>query len=184
MLFSSQAAVAQCGRLDIAFNNAGVADAMGSVVDLAADQWDRLLAINLNGVFYGMKYQIPEMQKVGGGAIINTASIAGLAGCATGAAYVASKHAVIGLTKCTAIDFAKDNIRVNALAPGLVQTPILASTGFGQEMIEAMAKSNVQQRIADPEELVPTIMLFSSNQLSSYQTGSTFVIDGGHTIKF
>ena len=110
--------IAAYGHLDYAHNNAGIEGILASTVDCPEDCWDQTLAINLKGVWLCMKYEIPEMLKNGGGAIVNTASVAGLVGFATLPAYVASKHGIVGLTKCAALEFAKGGVRVNASAPG------------------------------------------------------------------
>jgi NAD(P)-dependent dehydrogenase (short-subunit alcohol dehydrogenase family) len=177
------AAVAQYGRLDIAFNNAGVAPKdMVPIASVTDAEYDRIMNVNVRGVFHGIRHQVPAMAKTGGGSIINTASIAGINGSPGTGAYTLSKHAIIGLTRQAAVDHAKDGIRVNAIAPGVVITPMVEAvlTGEAQEAFKAIG---VQHRFGDPRELVSAVLMFASPS-AGYTTGATLVIDGGHTAKF
>ena len=172
-------AVDRFGRIDIAFNNAGIPGKTAPVQDLEEGDYDLILDVNLKGIFLGLKYQIPQMLAQGGGAIVNTASLFGVMGFATTAAYCASKWGVIGLTNSVALEVAKSNIRVNAIAPGSVMTPLLKGM-FGSEQ---GAKDTVipmipMGRISDPKEIAQ-LVLFLSSDAASFITGQAVVIDGG-----
>jgi NAD(P)-dependent dehydrogenase (short-subunit alcohol dehydrogenase family) len=172
-------AFARYGRIDIAFNNAGVPGKTAPVQDLEEEDYDFLLNVNLKGVFLGLKHQIPHMIAKGGGAIVNTSSLFGVMGFATTAVYCASKWGVIGLTNSVALEVARKNIRVNAIAPGSVMTPLLKGM-FGSEQ---SAKDTVlpmipMGRISDPSEIAQ-LVLFLSSDAASFITGQAVVIDGG-----
>jgi NAD(P)-dependent dehydrogenase (short-subunit alcohol dehydrogenase family) len=174
--------VKKYGRLDYAFNNAGIEGTPATVTDCSNDNWERTININLTGVWYCMKYQIPELLKSGGGAIVNNASIAGLVGYAGLPAYVASKHAVVGLTKNVALDYAKQNIRVNAVCPGVIQTPMIDRfTGQDPALLEQMAAAKPMGRVGQPEEIADIVMFLCSNS-SSFITGQAIAVDGGMTV--
>lgn len=172
-------AFARYGRIDIAFNNAGVPGKTAPVQDLDEEDYDFLLDVNLKGIFLGLKHQIPHMIAKGGGAIVNTSSLFGVMGFATTAVYCASKWGVIGLTNSVALEVARKNIRVNAIAPGSVMTPLLKGM-FGSEQ---NAKDTVlpmipMGRISDPSEIAQ-LVLFLSSDAASFITGQAVVIDGG-----
>jgi 3alpha(or 20beta)-hydroxysteroid dehydrogenase len=166
-------------RLDVLVNNAGIGQYAG-VVDCSDEEWARTIAVNQSGVFYGMRAVIPTMRVRGGGSIINTASIFGLNGAADYIAYVASKAAVIGMTKSAALSYGEDNIRVNAICPGVVDTPMLA------EELETMTEAGLNEMLAIqpihrrgvPEDISKGVVYLASDD-SSYVTGTTLVIDGG-----
>jgi NAD(P)-dependent dehydrogenase (short-subunit alcohol dehydrogenase family) len=172
--------LASFGRLDIAFNNAGVES---SVVKPTAEQddddFERVFAINVRGVYLSMKYEIPAMLKSGGGSIVNTSSIAGLIGMPGAGPYVASKHAVIGLTKNAALEYAKQNVRVNAVAPAAIDTPMFDrfTESVPREMLAGLHPIG---RIGRPEEVADAVVWLASPQ-SSFVTGQTIAIDGGFT---
>jgi NAD(P)-dependent dehydrogenase (short-subunit alcohol dehydrogenase family) len=167
------------GRLDCAFNNAGIEGKMVDTAEYPEDIFDRLIAINLKGVWLCMKYEIPQMLKCGGGAIVNTASGAGLVGVAQLSAYNASKHGVIGLTKTAALEFAQKNIRVNCVCPGLINTPMVArmvDSGAMNEQ-EFLAAEPVG-RMGRPEEIGEGVVWLLS-EAASFVTGHAMSIDGG-----
>src|SRR5215469_14825890 len=167
------------GRLDGAFNNAGVEGRFATTADCAEENFDRIIAINLKGVWLCMKFEIPQMLKIGGGAIVNTASGAGLVGVAQLSAYNASKHGVVGLTKTAALEFAQKNIRVNCVCPGLINTPMVArmidSGGMNEQ--EFLAAEPVG-RMGRPEEIGEGVVWLLSNA-ASFVTGHSMSIDGG-----
>jgi NAD(P)-dependent dehydrogenase (short-subunit alcohol dehydrogenase family) len=174
------ATVSAFGRLDCAFNNAGVLPPTQPLADMPDDVFDDILAVDLLGVFLCMKYEIRHMLKAGGGAIVNTASIAGLVADPGMAPYVAAKHGVIGLTKAGAMDYARDNIRINALAPGFVQTPMTQRWIDDPEFLKALIAHSPVGRAAQPEEITG-LVLYLCSDLASFATGQTFIIDGAQT---
>ncbi|HET9792688.1 MAG TPA: SDR family oxidoreductase [Candidatus Angelobacter sp.] len=176
--------IAIFGRLDYAFNNAGIEGRAGvTVVDLKVEEWDRIIGINLRGVFLGLKYQIPHMLKQGGGAIVNCASVAGIVGFQGIPAYTASKHGVVGLTKTTALDFATKNIRVNAIAPGVTDTPMVERcTGGTEEARKMFTGLAPVGRMAKPEEMASAVVWLCSDG-ASYVTGHTLVVDGAYVAR-
>jgi NAD(P)-dependent dehydrogenase (short-subunit alcohol dehydrogenase family) len=164
------------GRLDCAYNNAGIEGAPSSTVECSSENWDRTIDTNLKGVWLCMKYEIPEMLKHGKGSIVNCSSIAGLVGFETIPAYVASKHGVIGLTETAALEFAKKNIRVNAVCPGAIHTPMLDRFTKGEE--QQMANQDPMGRIGRPEEIAESVLWLCSDK-ASYVTGQSLAVDGG-----
>ncbi len=174
-------AVQTYGRLDCAHNNAGIEGAAATTVDYAEDAWERVLAINLKGVWLCMKYEIPHMLKQGGGAIVNTASTAGLVGYRGGSAYVASKHGVVGLTKTAALEYAKPGVRVNAVCPGAIDTPMMGRlTGHRPQQAERMAAAEPVGRMGQPEEIAEAVVWLCS-EAASFVTGHAMAVDGGLT---
>jgi NAD(P)-dependent dehydrogenase (short-subunit alcohol dehydrogenase family) len=174
-------AVQTYGRLDCAHNNAGIEGAAATTVDYAEDAWERVLAINLKGVWLCMKYEIPQILKQGGGAIVNTASTAGLVGYRGGAAYVASKHGVVGLTKTAALEYAKAGVRVNAVCPGAIDTPMMGRlTGHRPQRAERMAAAEPVGRMGQPEEIAEAVVWLCS-EAASFVTGHAMAVDGGLT---
>jgi NAD(P)-dependent dehydrogenase (short-subunit alcohol dehydrogenase family) len=175
-------AVEAFGRLDFAFNNAGVEQATAALADITEEEWDRIISIDLRGVFLCMKYEIPLLFKQGGGTIVNTSSGAGVKGFTGGAAYGAAKHGVVGLTKVAALDYAPSNIRVNAVCPGIIDTPMMqrfsGGTPEGRERVIAQEPIG---RMGKPEEIAATVIWLCSDA-ASFVIGHALVIDGGQTV--
>lgn len=169
------------GRLDCAHNNAGVPGPNKMTVDITEDRWDKVIAVNLKGVWLCMKYEIAQMLKQGGGAIVNTSSDAGLVGVRRGAAYVASKHGVIGLTKTAALEYAKSGIRVNAVCPGPIDTPMLRGPGGERvdRFIDRMVAAQPGGRLGKPEEIAEAAVWLCSDA-ASFVTGHALPVDGGY----
>ena len=168
------------GRLDCAHNNGGIEGPLASVVDLAEDDWDRVIDVNLKGVWWCLKYEIPAMVMAGGGAVVNTASVSGLKGFPPLLpAYVASKFGVVGLTAVTARHYARQGIRVNAVCPGAINTPMLDRIGEGaQRLGVAMVAENPSGRLGTPEEVAAAVVWLCTDA-ASFITGQTLAIDGG-----
>jgi NAD(P)-dependent dehydrogenase (short-subunit alcohol dehydrogenase family) len=172
-------AVETYGQLDCAFNNAGFEGTRAPTADYAEEDWDRVISINLKGVWLCMKYEIPHMLKQGGGAIVNTASSAGLVGFRTAPAYTAAKHGIVGLTKTAALDYAPAGIRINAVCPGVVRTPMLERLTGGHAKLEAwlLAQEPVG-RAGTPEEIAEAVVWLCSDA-ASFVTGHPMAVDGG-----
>jgi NAD(P)-dependent dehydrogenase (short-subunit alcohol dehydrogenase family) len=168
------------GRLDIAFNNAGVVPATAPLVDQGVEEFDRVVGADLRGVFLCMKYEIPEMLKVGGGAIVNNGSVVSLVADPGMAPYVAAKHGVAGLTKAAALEYAQQGIRINAIGPAFVATEMTQFWLDDPVMAETVKSFNAQGRVAVPEEITGLVMLLAS-PMASFITGGVYPIDGGQT---
>ena len=169
------------GRIHMAVNNAGIEGRFGPVQDLEEVEFDRIIGVNLKGIWLGLKYEIPHMLAHGGGAIVNTSSSAGVTGIANVAVYTASKHGVVGLTKATALELAQSNIRVNAVAPGPVNTGLLHRMVGGHLDLSVIANAVPMKRISEAEESAQAILWLCSDA-ASYITGHTLVVDGGLTV--
>ena len=173
------AAVDAYGRADVLVNNAGI-HVDKTVANTTEAEWDQILGVNLKGVFLCSKAAIPQMRRQGGGNIICISSISGLIGQLNQAAYNASKHGIIGLVKCMAYDHAQENIRANAICPGVMNTPLVASVP--EEHIAPYRKANLLERFAEPIEVANAALFLASDE-SSHVTGSAMVVDGGYTTK-
>ena len=172
-------AVKTFGRIDCAFNNAGVENKATPLAEIEIEEWDRILDINLRGTFVCMKHELAQMLKQGGGVIVNTSSGAGIRGVAGGSAYAASKHAIIGMTKSAALDYAKSNIRVNAILPGNVATPMMDRFTGGD--IQKAIDLEPVGRLGKPEEIAEAVLWMCSD-LGGFVTGSSIVVDGGWSL--
>jgi NAD(P)-dependent dehydrogenase (short-subunit alcohol dehydrogenase family) len=167
------------GQLDIAFNNAGVENKAAPVHEIELAEWDRILDINLRGTFVCMKHELAQMVRQGGGVIVNTSSGAGVRGVAGGASYAASKHAIIGLTKSAALDYAKQNIRVNAILPGNIETPMMDRFTGGD--IQKAIDLEPVGRLGKPEEIADAVLWMSAD-LGAFITGAAVSVDGGWSL--
>ncbi len=176
-----QTTIERYGRLDCAFNNAGIPGKVGtSVIDYEEEDWDRVIAVDLKGVWLGMKYELKQMLKQGRGVVVNTASIAGLVGLVGSSPYVASKHGVVGLTKTAALEFAQQNIRVNAVCPGVFRTPLVEKViAELPEREELYLSAQPIGRMGRPEELAEAVVWLCSDA-ASFVTGHAFPVDGGY----
>ena len=165
------------GALHIAVNNAGVGGPGAPTGEYPLDGWDKVIAVNLSGVFYGMRYQIPAIAAAGGGNIVNMASILSQVAFPNSPAYVAAKHGVVGLTKNAAVEYAQRNIRINAVGPGFIRTPLL--DGMGEEALRAIAARHPMNRLGTVAEVADLVLWLASNQ-ASFVTGAYFPVDGGY----
>lgn len=171
--------IATFGRLDFAYNNAGIEGTSAPTQDCSEENWDKTIGVNLKGIWLCMKYEIPEMLKNGKGAIVNCSSVAGLIGYSGLPAYVASKHGVLGLTKTAALECAKKGIRINAVCPGVIQTPMIDRlTGKKKETIDQFKEKEPIGRFGKPEEIANAVLWLCSEE-SSFVTGISMPVDGG-----
>ena len=166
-------------RLDYAFNNAGIGETTTPLVEQKSNVFDQIMNVNVKGVWLCMKYEIPQMIRSGGGAIVNMSSGAGLMGFPQKSIYVASKHAVLGLTKSAALEYAKSGIRINAIAPGTVETETLKqAAGDNKQFLETLKSMHPIGRIGDPEEIANAVVWLLSDK-ASFVLGHTLLVDGG-----
>lgn len=170
------------GRLDCAVNNAGIGGTQASISAYSAAEWQRVVDINMNGVFYCLKHEIPAMLQGGGGAIVNVSSILGTVTFPQAPAYVAAKHAVQGMTQAAAVDYATRGIRVNAVNPGFIETPMLSSAGIqgGSPLHDFIVSKHPIGRLGQPEEVAAAILWLCSAE-ASFVTGTSLLVDGGYT---
>jgi NAD(P)-dependent dehydrogenase (short-subunit alcohol dehydrogenase family) len=176
--------VATFGQLDVAYNNAGVQNVLAETADTTAEDYDRVMGINLRGVWSAMKFELQQMRKQGSGAIVNCSSLGGLVGGAERGIYHAAKHGVIGFTKSAALEYATRGIRVNAVCPGLIWTPMadqMVASGQG-EALKGIEKTIPMGRVGRPEEIADAV-LWLCNSAASYVTGQSILVDGGFIMR-
>jgi NAD(P)-dependent dehydrogenase (short-subunit alcohol dehydrogenase family) len=171
-------AVKELGALHVAVNNAGIGGPTAPAGDYPIDGWDRVIAINLSGVFYGMRHQIPALLDSGGGSIVNVASILGQVGFPSSSAYVAAKHGVVGLTRSAALEYAARGVRVNAVGPAFINTPLIEKNMTPEARAGLVAKHPIG-RLGESEEVAELVVWLSSEK-ASFVTGSYYAIDGGY----
>lgn len=178
-----EATIDHYGRIDVAFNNVGVDQRVGPLHSTTESEWRRTLDLNVTSMFLCLRNEIPRMLEAGGGVIVNTASGAGLIGIKGTAAYATAKHAVVGLTRSAALDYADQNIRINAVAPGIVETDMMrrVSGGTAEGRADMVAEEPIG-RLGQPEEIASAVLWLASDG-ASFALGSTLVVDGGHTIR-
>ncbi|MFC7127803.1 SDR family oxidoreductase [Haloferax chudinovii] len=176
-----ETAVSEYGRLDFACNNAGIGGAQKPTADLSADEWQRVVDVNLNGVWRSMRHEIPAMLDGDGGVVVNMASILGKVGFANASHYVAAKHGVLGLTKTAAIEYAEQGVRVNAVCPGFVDTPLLGEGGLDDpEARKGIESLHPMNRLGDVDEIASAVVWLCSDG-ASFTTGEALTVDGGYT---
>ena len=173
-----KAAVSEFGGLHIAVNNAGIGGPISTTGDYPIAEWDKVISINLSGVFYGLRYQIPAMLASGGGSVINIASILGKVGTKGSPAYVASKHGVIGLTEAAAVEYADKNIRINSIGPGYIYTPLLKKS-LDEATMKTLEGMHPMGRLGEPEEIAELALWLASDK-ASFVTGAYYNADGGY----
>ena len=178
------AAVNAYGGLDIAFNNAGIEGELAPTAHYTDEAWDRVIAVNLTGVHLCMKHEIREMLKHGGGAIVNNASILGVVGFANASAYTAAKHGVLGLTKAAALEYAASHIRINAVCPAFIETPMLARAGLTADpvMRAGIEKLHPMGRLGQPDEVAAAVLWLCMPD-ASFITGHPLLVDGGYVVQ-
>ncbi|HEX7039006.1 MAG TPA: glucose 1-dehydrogenase [Trueperaceae bacterium] len=171
--------VERFGALHVACNNAGIGGEVNPVADYSVEGWQKIIAVNLSSVFYAMKHEIPAMLAAGGGAIVNMASILGAVGWATSAGYVAAKHGVLGLTKSAALEYASKGVRVNAIGPAFIRTPLIAALEDDKAAHDMLVSLHPIGRLGEPEE-VASLAVFLASDEASFVHGAYFPVDGGY----
>ncbi len=172
-------AVAAFGRLDVACNNAGIAGLSAPTADYPLDAWAQVISINLSGVFFGMKYQIPAMLQAGGGAIVNISSILGSVAFANAPAYTAAKHGVVGLTQAATLDYSASGLRINCVGPAFIHTPMISRFEADARVREQLIAQHPIGRLGQPEEVAELVLWLASSR-ASFVTGAYYPIDGGY----
>lgn len=172
------------GKLDVAYNNAGIQNELADAADQTREDFDRVTGVNLRGVWSSMKYELQQMRKQGNGAIVNCSSIGGILGGAQRGTYHAAKHGVIGLTKSAALEYAAQGIRINSVVPGIIHTPMVDKMmeGGQQDVLDAMIETVPAKRLGKPEEIANAVVWLCSDA-ASFVIGHTFVVDGGYSIQ-
>lgn len=173
------AAVEKYGRLDIAFNNAGIGGEANLTAEYSLEGWQKVIAVNLSSVFYSMKYEIPAMLKNRGGAIVNMASILGRVAFQNSPAYVAAKHGVVGLSKNAAVEYARQGLRINSVGPGFIRTPLIAGLEEDAQIRDHLISLHPIGRLGESEEVAELVIWLSSDK-ASFVTGAYYAIDGGY----
>lgn len=171
--------VAAFGRLDVACNNAGIGGEANLTGDYSVEGWRRVVDVNLSGVFYCMRYQVPAMLEAGGGAIVNMASILGQVGFTAAPAYTSAKHGVVGLTQTAAVEYGPRGIRVNSVGPGFIRTPMIAPLDADRATHEMLVSLHPMGRLGEPEEVAEVVGFLSSDR-ASFVTGAYVPVDGGY----
>jgi NAD(P)-dependent dehydrogenase (short-subunit alcohol dehydrogenase family) len=174
-----ETAIRSYGRLDIVVNNAGIGGESNPTGSYTIAGWQKVIDINLNGVFYCMRYEIPRMLESGGGVIVNMTSILGTVGFANSPAYVAAKHGLVGLTKTAALEYATQGIRINSVAPGFIKTPLIDSS-LDEATQAAISSLHAMQRMGESQEVADLVVFLCSDQ-ASFMTGGYYLVDGGYT---
>ncbi len=174
-----EAAIQNFGRLDIAVNNAGIGGESALTGSYSIEGWEKVISINLNSVFYCMRYQIPRMLESGGGSIVNMASILGTVGFANSSAYVAAKHGVVGLTKSAALEYAKQGVRINSVGPGFIMTPLIEQN-MDQEAQAHISGLHAMGRMGTAQEVANLVAFLCSDE-AAFMTGGYYLVDGGYT---
>jgi NAD(P)-dependent dehydrogenase (short-subunit alcohol dehydrogenase family) len=172
-------ALEKFGQLDCACNNAGIGGEQKATADISIEGWNQVIAINLSGVFYGMKAQIPAMLKTGGGAIVNIASILGQVGFVNSSGYVAAKHGVVGLSKNAALEYATQNLRINSVGPAFIHTPLIKALEDNKRAYDGLVALHPMGRLGKPEEVAELVVWLSSSK-ASFVTGAYYAVDGGY----